>query len=149
MKATNSIFGLLALGANGATLARLEDPVLFTYGAWQTQNCSALPFDVRQFHQSDLSPSGCMLWGDFLGSDDPVVSVFVVETPTNGACQGMSLQTLCPQVISYVKVNSLTDLAIIVKLYADADCASNVPVALTSLHCALGRWNSFSLNECQ
>ncbi|KAI1253632.1 hypothetical protein MGN70_004023 [Eutypa lata] len=100
-----------------------QDPVLFTYGTWQNQTCSTLPSDIREFHQSDLSPSGCMAWKDFLGNDEPAVAVFVLETPTNGECQ--------------------------VEMFSDDSCTSTTPTVLTSLHCANGNWESFSLNKCQ
>ena len=116
MQLISGLLGLFALHAGATAIAYRQDPVLFTYGTWQNQTCSTLPSDIREFHQSDLSLSGCMAWKDFLGNDEPAVAVFVLETPTNGECQGtypsstIHLPTyLCNSCIPYA-VNLLINL---------------------------------------
>ncbi|KAK3384861.1 hypothetical protein B0H63DRAFT_509819 [Podospora didyma] len=126
--------GLLVLGANAATtpsLSSRQDPVLFTYKVGQgSDTCSTLSWtNLQSFHQSQLPASGCVVWKDFLGgSEIPVVSLIVAETPKNSACT--------------------------VLLYPDASCQSSTQTALTSLHCgnspwaSTGGWKSFSLRNC-
>lgn len=79
------IAGLLALGATAAPTE--VDPVLFTYTLSFTNSCSKNNFlNPLEFRRSQLPSNGCLVWSDFMGTNQPLKSFTVLETISNGVC---------------------------------------------------------------
>lgn len=87
------IAGLLALGATAAPTE--VDPVLFRYSLSFTDTCRNAFQNLLEFRQSQLPSNGCLVWSDFLGTNQALTYFAVYDTISNGVCTS-KLITLLP-----------------------------------------------------